>query len=128
MHYFLLLSLSDWQICGTYPAVHQHISHLYHFLLFAGHDQSDVNYVLLPEVLDFATRLDHKLIQPGGSLLVMGAVEPEEEHFCSWWLIPTILPFVVTPKITGNYICCEELHNRSQSGMYSGISKTFYIL
>ena len=84
VHYFLLLSLSDWQICGTYPAVHQHISHLYHFLLFAGHDQSEVNYVLLPEVLDFAARLDHILTQPGGSLLVVGAVEPEEEHFCSW--------------------------------------------
>ena len=59
--------------------------------------------MLLPEVLDFAARLDHKLTQPGGSLLVVGAVEPEEEHFCSWWLIPTILPYIVTPKITGNY-------------------------
>ena len=59
--------------------------------------------MLLPEVLDFATRLDHKLTQPGGSLLVVGAVEPEEEHFCSWWLISTILLYVVIPKITGNY-------------------------
>ena len=104
MHYFLLLSLSDWQICGTYPAVHQHISHLYHFLLFAGHDQSEVNYVLLPEVLDFAARLDHILTQPGGSLLVVGAVEPEEEHFCSWWLFPTILPYVVHLKLHGTML------------------------
>ena len=91
-NYFLLLSLSDWQICGTYPAVHQHISHLHLFILFAGHDQSDVNYVLLPEVPDFAARLDHILTQPGGSLLVVGAVETEEGLFCSWWLIPTTLP------------------------------------
>ena len=59
--------------------------------------------MLLPEVLDFAARLDHILTQPGGSLLVVGAVELEEEHFCSWWFIPTIFPYVVTPKITGNY-------------------------
>ena len=91
-HQLLLLNLSDWQICGTYPAVHQRINHLHLFLLFAGHGQSDVNYVLLPEVLDFAARLDHILSQTGGSLLVVGAVEPEEEHFCSWWLIPTKLP------------------------------------
>ena len=87
-HQLLLLNLSDWQICGTYPAVHQHISHLHLFVLFAGHDQSEVNYVLLPEVLDFAARLDHILPQPGGSLLVVG----EEEHFCSWWFISTKLP------------------------------------
>ena len=87
-HYLLLLNLSDWQICGTYPAVHQHISHLHSFLLFAGCDQSKVSYVLLLEVLDFTARLDYILTQPGGSLLVVGAVEPEEGLFCGWWLIP----------------------------------------
>ena len=46
--------------------------------------------MLLPEVLDFATRLDHILTRPGESLLVVGAVEPEE-HFCNWWLIHTTL-------------------------------------
>ena len=46
-------------VVRTYPAVHQHISRLYHYLLFA--DQSEVNYVLLPEVLHFAARLDHIL-------------------------------------------------------------------
>ena len=56
--------------------------------------------MLLPEVHDFATRLDHILTQLGGSVLLVGAVEPEEEHFCSWLLIPTILPYVVIPKIT----------------------------
>ena len=90
-HYLSLLNLSDWQICGMYPVVHQHNSHLHPFLLFAGHDQSEINYVLLPKVLDFAARLDHILPQPSGSLLVVGAVEPEE-HFCSWWLISTTLP------------------------------------
>ena len=59
--------------------------------------------MLLPEVLDFATRLDHILTQLGGSVLLVGPVEPEEEHFCSWLLIPTILPYVVIPKITQNY-------------------------
>ena len=59
--------------------------------------------MLLHEALDFATGVDHILTQFGGSVLVVGAVEPEEEHFCSWWLIPAILPYVVIPKITQNY-------------------------
>ena len=55
--------------------------------------------MLLPEVHDFATRVDHILTQLGGSVLLVGAVEPEEEHFCSWLLIPTILPYVLYLKL-----------------------------
>ena len=60
--------------------------------------------MLLPEVLHFAARLDHILTQPGGFLLVVGAVEPEEEHFYSWWLFPTILPYVVHLKLHGTML------------------------
>ena len=86
--------------------------------------------MLLPEVLDFATRVDHILTQLGESLLVVGAVEPEEEHFCCWWLIPTILPYVVIPKITQNYavknfitdfkvVCCVSVQWYQQDILYT---------
>ena len=105
-----------------YPAVHQHISHLHSFLLFAGCDQNKVSYVLLPEVLDFATRLDHILPKPGGS----------------WWWVKwswknTSAAGGLFPQHCHSYsqnyteLGCEELQDRPQSGMlYVCVSVQLY--
>ena len=72
------------------------------YVLHAGRDQSEINYVLLPEVLDYAARLDRILTQPGGSLLVVGRSGAGRRTLLQLMAYAHNI-VIATPKITRSY-------------------------
>ena len=88
--------------CTKGPAMHRQVYHLYPSVLHAGRDQSEINYVLLPEVLDYAARLDRILTQPGGSLLVVGRSGAGRRTLLQLMAYAHNI-VIATPKITRSY-------------------------
>ena len=78
------------------------LSSLSPHVLHAGRDQSEINYVLLPEVLDYAARLDRILTQPGGSLLVVGRSGAGRRTLLQLMAYAHNI-VIATPKITRSY-------------------------
>ena len=84
--------------------------------------------MLLPEVLDFAARLDRILTQPGGSLLVVGRSGAGRRTLLQLVAYSQNIA-VVTPKITRNYAVKNFKADLKvvcyMCKVYSSISKTF---